>query len=143
MNEKVPGRWTVDLVTELTHEDVDRAVAVALTPAPDPLHQLLARDDAALLERECVQQPEFRRRQPGALAVDVRLHVTRIDHQLLDLDPLAPVRRLGPNTAADGGADAGDERAHRERLDEVVVGAELERPDPVALGATTTSSSRS
>ena len=41
----------------------------------------------------------------------------------------------GADAAADGGADAGDELAHRERLDQVVVGADLERADPVALGA--------
>ena len=76
-----------------------------------------------------MQQPELGERQLGALAVDVRLDVARVDDELLDLDPLAAVGRLRADAAPDGRAHAGDELAHRERLHQVVVGAELERPD--------------
>ena len=78
-------------VAELADEDVDGAVAVPLPAAPDPLHQLLARDDAALLERERVEQAELGGRQIGAHSVDVSLDIRRVDRQLLDLDRLAAV----------------------------------------------------
>ena len=53
---------------------------------------------AAALERERVEQAELGRRQLGALAVDVRLHLARVDAQLLDLDRLAARRPLGAAT---------------------------------------------
>ena len=132
----VPGRAPVDLLAELADEDVHRAVAVALAAAPDALHQLLARDHAALLRararaaagtRSASARRSRRRRTPARSRGSI--------DELLDLDPLAALGRLRADAAADGGAHAGDELAHRERLDEVVVGADLERADPVALGA--------
>ena len=79
----------VDLLAQLAHEDVDRAVAVRGAAAPDPLQQLVAREDAAHVERERVQEPELGRRQLGAHTVDVRLHVLRVQAQLLDHDLVA------------------------------------------------------
>ena len=100
--KRVPGRAAVDLVAELPHEDVDRAVAVAVAPAPDPLHQLVARDDPAGLERERVEKPELHRRQLGAGPVDERLDVVGIDRQLLELSesPRASIAGRVPRLAA-------------------------------------------
>src|SRR6185437_5990631 len=81
------------------------------------------------------EQPELRRRQVRALAVDVRLHLARVDAQLLDLDRLATRRLLAADAAARSGAYARDELLHRERLHEIVVGADLERVHTVVLGA--------
>ena len=95
-------RSAVDLLAQLADEDVDGAVAVRGAPAPDPLEQLVAGEDPALVERERVDEPELGRRQLRARAVDVRLHVARVEPQLLDLDLLAAARLLArvPRRAA-------------------------------------------
>ena len=128
-------RAGVDLLAQLADEDVDRAVAVRGAPAPDALQQLVAREHPALVERERVDEPELGRRQVGARPVDVGLDVARVEPQLLDVDLLAAARLLRARAAPGGRCDARGQLLHRERLDEVVVGAELERVDPVVLGA--------
>ena len=125
----------VDLLAQLADEDVDGAVAPRLAAAPEPLHQLVARDDAAALARERVEEAELGRRQLGALAVDERLHDGRVDAQLLDLDRVAARDLLGADAAPGGDANAGDELLHGEGLHEVVVGPELERVHAVVLAA--------
>ena len=66
LDERVAGRAPVDLLAQAADEDVDRAVAVRLAPAPELLQQLVAGDDAAALERELVEEAELGRRQLGA-----------------------------------------------------------------------------
>src|SRR2546421_8541110 len=99
LDERVPRRAAVDLLAHLADEDVDGAVAVRLAPAPDALQKLVARHDPPALQGERVQQPELRRREAGGVAVDVRLHLIRVDAELLDLDRLPAGRLLHPHTA--------------------------------------------
>ena len=106
-----------------------------LAAAPQLLQQLVAGDDAAAIERELVEEAELGRRQLGALVVDVRLDLERIDPQLLDLDRLAARRLLAADRPPGRCAHARHELLHRERLDEIVVGADLERMHAVVLGA--------
>ena len=106
-----------------------------LPPSPDPLEQLVACDDPAGLERKGVEKPELGRGQAGALTVDEGLNFGGVDAQLLELDRLAALLLLGPRPPACVGLHPGDELFHGERLDEVVVGADLERMHPVVLGA--------
>src|SRR5437764_8567320 len=134
LDERVTGRSAVDLVPEAPHEDIDRAVPMHLAAAPDPLQQLVARRHAAAVERERVEEPKLGRGQLGAGAVDVGLHLAWVDSQLLDLDGLASLLRLRADAAPGGRLHPGDELLHRERLDEIVVGADLERVDAVVLG---------
>src|SRR5581483_12453629 len=89
LDEGVTRRRLVDLLPQPPHEDVHGAVAVRLAPAPELLEQLVARCDASAIERELVEQPELRRGQLGAPAVDVGLHLAWVDAQFLDLDRLA------------------------------------------------------
>ena len=91
------------------------------------------RQHAALLEGE--DESELRWRQLGALAVDVRLDVARSSRSssIMSSSPRcgswARVRGARPRRRG--------RRAlpHRERFDEIVVRAELERVDPIVLGA--------
>ena len=133
-----PRRVRLDLVAQLADEHVHGAVAAGLAPAPDPLQQLVARDDAAALQRERVEEAELGRRQLDALPVDVGLDVQGIDEQLLGLDRLAALVALRPHAPPGRRAHAGDQLLHGERLHEVVVGADLERVDAVVLGAART-----
>src|SRR5262249_6063117 len=125
LDERVPRRGAVDLVAELPDEDVYRAVAIRVSPAPERLKELVPGDDAPALGGERVQERELRRREAGALAGDERRDERRVDPQLLDLDRLAPLDRRRAHAATRGDLDARDELFHRERLDDVVVGAEL------------------
>ena len=131
----MPRRAAVDLLAQPSHEDVHGPVAPRLAPPPELLQQLVASHDPIAVERELVQEAELRRRQLAALAVDVRLHLARVDAQLLDLDRLAALGLGSPHAPPRGGVHARDELRHRERLHEVVVGADVERVDAVVLRA--------
>src|SRR5262249_6599183 len=61
LDERVPRRAAVDLLPQAPDEDVDRAVAPRLTPAPQLLEQLVARDHSVPVERKLIQEPELRR----------------------------------------------------------------------------------
>src|SRR5581483_5429345 len=64
-----------------------------------------------------------------------RLHLARVDPQLLDLDRLAPALLGRADAAPRRRLHARDQLPHREGLHEVVVGTDLERVHPVVLGA--------
>jgi hypothetical protein len=81
--------------------------------------------------RAC-REPELGRRQLGVLAVDEGLHGARVDPQLLDHELLAAVSWT-PRTPRRAALHARDELLHRERLDEVVVGPDLQRVHAVVL----------
>ena len=88
-----------------------------------------------LLACERVDEPELGRGQLGARSVDVRLDVVGVEPELLDLDLVAAPRLGLADAATRGRAHARCELLHRERLHEVVVGADLERVDAVVLRA--------
>ena len=130
------GGAAVDLLAELADEDVDRAVAVRLAAAPDSLQQLVARHDPvrarapacrAAGTRSASGRRSGRRRTPAPRAGRCAAPRSRSARRAASL--------LGADAAPRRGADPRDELLHRERLDEVVVGAELERVDAVVLGA--------
>src|SRR5262245_47417475 len=136
LDERMARRPSVDLVAEAAHEDVDRPVAVRLPPAPDLLQQLVAGDHAAALQGELIEEPELRRRQLGALTVDERLYLARVDPQLLDVDGLTPWRVLAAGRPSRRRAHTRDQLLHREWLDEVVVRTDLEGVHTVVLRPT-------
>ena len=107
---------------------------------PSRLPQSFWSSSSRLTTRPRSSASAYRRRnsvgvEPGALAVDVGLDLGGVDSELLDLDRLAAVFLLASGAAARGGGDSGDELLHGERLDEIVVGADLEGMDTVVLRA--------
>src|SRR5581483_12040912 len=133
VDERVARRRAVDLLAQPPHEDIDRAIAVRLPATPHLLQELVAGHDAPAVERERVQQLELRGRETRAPALDERLYLARVDPQLLDLDRVATPLLRRPDAATRRRADTCDQLTHRERLDEVVVGADLERVDAIVL----------
>src|SRR6266511_530223 len=140
LDERVTRRAPVDLLPQPPHEDVDGAIAPRLAPPPELLQQLVARHDAAAVERELVEEAELGRSEPAALAVDVSLHLAGVDAQLLDLDRLTTLGLGRPNTSPCGCVHPRDELGHRQRDDLVVfdnqdlghtgIMAETPSPDP-------------
>ena len=63
------------------------------------------------------------------------MHLVGRESELLDLERAAALLLLGPDPAAGRGTDTSHQLLHREGLDEVVVGPELEGVDAVVLGA--------
>jgi hypothetical protein len=102
---------------------------------PDLLEQLVPRHHSRALLGEGVEEPELGRRETGTAAVQIGLDADGVEPQLLDLDLLAALGRLRANASPRGGRDAGDQFPHRERLDQVVVGAQPERVHSVVLAA--------
>ena len=101
--------------------------------APHALQELVAGEDAALLAGERVHEPKLRRGQLRALAVDERLHVVGVEAELLDHDRVAAARLGLADAAAGRRAHARGQLLEGERLDEVVVRADLERVHAVVL----------
>jgi Histidine kinase-, DNA gyrase B-, and HSP90-like ATPase/His Kinase A (phospho-acceptor) domain len=131
----VARRLTIDLLAQPTHEHIDGPVAVRLPSPPHLLEELVPRHDATAVEGEHVEQPELGWCQLGTLAIDECLHFPRIDAQFLDLDRVSALLLLRTNTPPRRGTHSCDKFSHGERLDEVVVGADLERVNAIVFGA--------
>jgi hypothetical protein len=135
LDERVARGAPIDLLAQLANEHVDGSVAMRRPAAPDALEELVAREHATGLAREGVDEAELGRRELGTLPVDIRLDVVGIEAQLLDLDLVSTTRLRFAHASARCCANTRGELLHRERLDEVVVGADLERVHAVVLRA--------
>src|SRR5436190_4509901 len=110
------------LLPQAPDADVDDIRARIEVVAPDRREQPFAADDLARMHEEVVQKPELavgEIRQPLA---EVRLTAGEVEPEPAGLDDVAVSRRV----AAELDADPSDQLVERERLREVVVGAELE-----------------
>ncbi len=99
--------------------------------APDAVHQLVAREHVAGVRGEEEEEVELLRREPERAAVELDLARAGVEREVVEREPLHGDRR--ESRAAQDGADARRELARRERLGDVVVGAELEADDAVGL----------
>ena len=124
------------VVAELPPQPAD--VHVERLHRPEPLRvphfleDALALDDRARVLHQQLEQLELLAAQLEDVAVQRHLALGRIEAELSDLDRLVLGRR-GRVGAAQHRSDACDHLAGAERLDHVVVGAQLEADDPVRL----------
>ena len=118
------------LLAQAPDVDVDRARPAGVVVAPDVAEQEVARQHAALVLDQVLEQQELLGRQPHVLAVEG-------DGVAIGVDRDRPVaeRRAGRGTAR-----AAQQRRHAraqflraERLGDVVVGAELEARDAIGF----------
>src|SRR5207302_4306315 len=101
----------------------------------DELQQLLAREDLAVRLDEELEDRELLRREVRDLALHHDLVPLEIDVDVADRSLLLRVPAGGVRRAAKVARDARLELAQGKRLDDVVVGAELEAEYPVHLAA--------
>ncbi len=99
---------------------------------PHLVHDLFASDDLARPGHQHAQQIELLRGELDRLAALVTVRDDGSSDERADVSGPRHERRAGAPPALDR-TDARDELAGRERLDDVVVGAELEADDPVDL----------
>ena len=114
--------------------DVERLRAAEPVLVPDAVHQVLAGDDLAGVADELGEQVELLAGELELLVVEGGPAGGEVDVEAADGDRLLRRGRLGGLHAAQDGAHAGDHLGPAERLDDVVVGAELEPDDAVGLG---------
>ena len=115
--------------------DVERLGRAEPVDVPDLVDEPLAADDGPGLAHEQGEEVELLARELQGLAVERHRARRRVELDRADLLRAGRRGRRGRARAAQDGADAGDELAGAERLDDVVVGAELEAQHAVGLVA--------
>src|SRR5258706_4429518 len=128
----------LELPPQAAHLDVDRAVVHLVVVQPRLAEQLVARQDALRLGEERREQVELvvgERHDPAPRGDEpAQPHVQLPAREPLNAYFLHPIRHgLVGARAAEQGADARKQLPWRERLREVVVGAELAGHDPVGF----------
>ena len=120
-----------ELAAQLGDVHVDRARAARVGHAPDPVEQLVPRDDDPGILEQVREQVELAAGELDGLARDGDLARLPVEHDVAELQGRGGGRRR--IDAAQHGLDPRRELARRERLGDVVVGADLEPGDAVAL----------
>ncbi len=125
------ARARAELLSQPLHVRVDRARRDVAVDLPDVAEERRARLHAVAAVAERHEQLELERRQVHRLLVHPRAVGVAVDLQAPEPERRRrrALRRLPPEDRL----DAEQELANAERLDDVVVGAELEAHDPVDL----------
>ena len=127
------GRVVAQLAAQLAHVHVQRLGGAEPVGVPDVVEQVLARDHPAGVAHQPLEQVVLAPGQVELGAVQGDLAPVGHDLEAAEAHRLQPLGvALG---AAQHGADAGDHLGRAERLDHVVVGAQLEAHDAVELAA--------
>src|SRR6266540_1099179 len=129
------ARIALELLAQVADVHVDRAWLTVIGPAPELLEQRLPREDPPRMRRHRPQQLELDVRQLHGLPVELHASPHRIDSQPTGGEGLRAVfalvrRQLRPPQKR---THATTELVDRERLRDVVVGAELQPNDLVEL----------
>src|SRR5262245_22112389 len=74
-------RRVAELAPQLPDVDVDRPRVAGEGVAPDPLEQLVARQDEALVVEQLPEEVELLRRQLDLLLADLHLAPAGVDHE--------------------------------------------------------------
>src|SRR5581483_11992149 len=127
-----PRRVLLDLRAQAAHVHRHRARLAGVRVVPDVRHELLAREHAARMPREVIQQVELARRQLDAPARVLDRARARVDAQVREAQRLA-VSLLARARAAQHRRDARGQLARAERLRDVVVRADAEADELVHL----------
>src|SRR6185312_3443276 len=127
-------RVPLDLLPNPLHVDVEGLRVADVVVPPDPLDQELACEQSSRRPQERLQQLELLRREGHRGATDE--HLVAVD---VHLDRSADENAVWTSglrepRSSEVGADTGDQFADRERLGDVVVGAELEPRHLVGFG---------
>ena len=112
--------------------DVDRSLVAVPVGAPDAVEQLLAAEREAAVLGEELQQVELARRQRNDTAGDSSLAKSGVDIDVADGDDVV-VRTPDAIGPAQDRLDPGNDLPGRERLGDVVVGAQLEAEHAIDL----------
>src|SRR5437764_7821289 len=75
-------RRVAELPPQLPHVDVDGARVTCERVAPDPLEQLIAREDQALVVEELPKEVELLGRQPDLLVPEATFAPARVEHEV-------------------------------------------------------------
>src|SRR5215471_17697745 len=128
MNQHRAGRVLLHLLAKTQHVDIDRTVGDGAILTPYRVEELLATEHYAGPAHQEFQQAELRRRQREELSIEAHLTAGAVELHAAGLQ-YADRRRL----IAELQFDARDQLAHEERLDHVIVGAELQTDDAVGF----------
>ena len=109
---------------------VDGALLDVDVAAPHPVEKLAAGEHALGMAHEEMEHAELRRSGPDRLPMTGDAMAHRVQPQPVDLERAVVADRSGPLQHR---ADPRHQLLHRERLDDVVVGARVESAQPVAL----------
>ena len=109
--------------------NVERLRRAKPVHVPDVGHQLLPRDHAARLAREPDKQIELLAGEAELVIAPPYPAGALVDPKVLDVQ-LSALRRLWPTTPQDG-SNSSDHLASRERLDNVVISAQLKPDDTI------------
>src|SRR5215203_6783539 len=123
---KEPGLATgFQLPPQVGHEHLDRVRDRERVVAPDLVEQLLARDHEPLVAHQVLEQLELALREVDRAIAAGDLVGVGVEHQVADPQRRHAARR----PASEESAEAGEQLLALERLDEVVVGADVEPLD--------------
>src|SRR5581483_2185962 len=122
----------LELLAQMPDVDVDRPRVAEVGAAPERLEQHPPAADATWQRGERAEQLELDEGQLDRLAVALDDATRHVDEEPVHLDPLLGRRLEQPRRlrATEQRAHAGAELSDRERLRDVVVGAELEPVEP-------------